>query len=83
MAFQMLYNTDIKLAGVFCLCGFMMLNNGFTPEDLAPKKILYGLDDKARPWKLNAICYEGKFKPEEIVLVEGMKHDYKHPRVRQ
>jgi hypothetical protein len=74
MAFQMLYNTDIKLAGVFGVSGYMFHNNGFTPDNPTPKRLIFGLQDRVREWPHTKVCFEGKFKPEEIVLVEDMKH---------
>lgn len=40
-----------------------------------PKKLVFGTEDKVRRWEHVRVCFEGRFEPEDIVMVPGMGHE--------
>lgn len=75
MAYHCLYSTDIPLAGVVGVGGYMFGVTPFWKGKPTPKRHIHGLNDKTREWAHVKVCFEGKFAPEEIVLLEGMGHE--------
>jgi len=48
MAFHILYNTDLRLAGVFGVSGRVSDNSGITADSPTPKRTIFGTEDRLR-----------------------------------
>jgi hypothetical protein len=52
---------DWRFLGIFLSkCRYMFSITKFDPESKKPIKIIYGKNDKVRPWEFTKITYEGK-----------------------
>ena len=46
----------------------------FDPNINKPLRLIYGLNDKVRPWEYTRVTYEGKIPLEKFKFVPKMGH---------
>lgn len=69
MAYHSLYSCGLPLAGMLGVGGYMFKVTPFSQQNSVPKLHIHGLSDKTREWPHVKICFDGKFKQEETVLI--------------
>ncbi len=54
----------------------------FDPQSNKPIRVIYGKNDKVRPWDFTKITYEGKIPEDKFKFVSGMGHEVSSKTVK-
>ena len=77
MSLHCFYETKIQWAGAIGVSGYLFPITSFDQSIQIPKRIVYGDQDDLRPWEIVKVTYQNKISEEDIVMVEGVKHEMK------
>ena len=55
----------------------------FDPKSKKLLKLIYGKNDKVRPWQFTKITYEGKIPEDRIKFVSGMGHEVNSKTIKE